>query len=89
MADDISCPHCGHNEFYIFGLVGYKLEFNGERPDYRQSEIQWDVNVPEYLKCRGCDRQITEYAIEKGIFSEVYKVVARDPTEPVEDPVDG
>jgi hypothetical protein len=78
-----ACPDCGHTEFFVLGLVGYRQPYDATKQDYSASEIQWDVDYPEYVQCRGCKRQITEYAIEAGIIVVAYKPVERDPAEEV------
>ncbi len=81
-----ACPDCGHTEFDVLGLVGYRQPYDATKQDYGASEIQWDVDFPEYVKCRGCKRQITEYAVEAGIIEAAYYVVQRDSKIDVPDP---
>ena len=75
----MECPHCGSTDFEVCGLVFYRQPYDGLSQGYAAGDVHWDCDYPEYVECRGCQEDITEYAMRRGIVNAVYEIVARDP----------
>jgi hypothetical protein len=73
------CPHCRSTDFEVCGLVFYRQLYDGLRKEYGFSDVHWECDYPEYVECRGCHEDVTEYAMRHGVVEAVYDVVERDP----------
>ena len=74
----MQCPHCCSTDFEVCGLVLYRQPCDGLTREYGPSDVHWECDYPEYVECRGCQQDITEYAMRRGIVNAVYEVRERD-----------
>jgi hypothetical protein len=73
-----SCPSCGSTTFTVYGLVGYAQPYDGLRDDFGLSEIQWEADFVQEVKCASCERDCTRLLVNRGVIHGVYDPVERE-----------
>ncbi len=63
-----TCPSCQSEEFSVEGLVGYTQFYNSRTEDYGGSEIEWDIDFRQRVRCWRCEHDMTDAFMGYNIF---------------------